>query len=185
MIAKLQKNEDANRRTGRSGLHPQQFLVMQLTIKPAHCGQTLSTFHTRHNMEYLRNLPSKTNAFSSASYERVRGSTRSQGRPYFTTMDQTPNQTLPSSDENLILAAIRQKKQIAELNAEQPKKTPEPESRSDHGDAQHRPFKRPRIALSNTTATTRTRAMTSGTARPSSSSSSSSSSITSSSAARQ
>ncbi|KAF8935234.1 hypothetical protein BGZ58_005152 [Dissophora ornata] len=72
-------------------------------------------------MEYLRNLPSKTNAFSNATYERVRSS-NTQNRSYFATHDQTPNQILASSDENLILAAIRHKKQVS-ARTERPEKT--------------------------------------------------------------
>ncbi|CAO3570946.1 unnamed protein product [Mortierella alpina] len=66
-------------------------------------------------MEHLRNLPSKTDAFSTASYERVRAD-HSHNRPFFTTHGQTPHQVvLPSSDENLVLAAIRKKKQASDI----------------------------------------------------------------------
>ncbi|KAF9916778.1 hypothetical protein BX616_002817 [Lobosporangium transversale] len=70
---------------------------------------------------------------------------------------------LPSSDENLILAAIRHKKQVPTINAEEtPKRAPTPETGAGAGagtglDVQSTPqpprlFKRPRIALSNAAA---------------------------------
>jgi hypothetical protein len=105
-------------------------------------------------MECLRNLPSKTNAFQTATYERVRTEhSHSHNKPFFATSGQVPTQStfifnsylslsltftfryfktlklgrkltfticsspsillvLPSSDENLILAVIRQKNKV-------------------------------------------------------------------------
>ncbi|KAF9434564.1 hypothetical protein BGZ76_007792 [Entomortierella beljakovae] len=105
-------------------------------------------------MEYLRNLPSKTNAFSSASYERVRGGSSAQDRTYFTTQDQTPKQIVqPSSDENLILAAIRHKKEISVNKSERPsiQQVPDPSESESGRDSPQPPrlYKRPRIAISN------------------------------------
>ncbi|KAF9388339.1 hypothetical protein CPB97_001194 [Podila verticillata] len=106
-------------------------------------------------MECLRNLPSKTNAFSTATYERVRSSHGHQ-RPYFSTANQPPRQiVVPSSDDNLILAAIQRMKQIKSTQPSEPPKrstTPEisPETESSQNRRQEPPrlYKRPRIALS-------------------------------------
>ncbi|KAF9586729.1 hypothetical protein BGW38_006271 [Lunasporangiospora selenospora] len=118
-------------------------------------------------MEYLRNLPSKTNAFSTASHERVRRE-HPQSKPYFSTTNQTPKQVFESSsDENLILAAFRQKslasaEQVVATQLEGPKRRAGPNlsrpgtatrDRSTDMDEvpvpQQRLYKRPRIALSN------------------------------------
>ncbi|KAG0380847.1 hypothetical protein BGX24_004057 [Mortierella sp. AD032] len=66
-------------------------------------------------MECLRNLPSKTNAFQTATYERVR-TEHSHNKPFFATSGQEPHQVLASSDENLILAVIRQKNQVMRMH---------------------------------------------------------------------
>ncbi|KAG0034142.1 hypothetical protein BGZ81_006014 [Podila clonocystis] len=106
-------------------------------------------------MELLRNLPSKTNAFSTATYERVR-SAHGHQRPYFTTSNQTPRQiVVPSNDDNIILAAIQQTKVTKSIQPSEPPKrptTPEisPETQSSASRRQEPPrlYKRPRIALS-------------------------------------
>ncbi|KAF9189618.1 hypothetical protein BGZ51_009437 [Haplosporangium sp. Z 767] len=123
-------------------------------------------------MECLRNLPSKSNAFSAATYERVRGGDNThRNRPFFTTQDQTPHQFQPSSDENLILDALRQKKMRAAMKAKETKRPATPDigngtakqpsspsgpssssssstSATPQQQTQPRLFKRPRIALS-------------------------------------
>ncbi|GJJ70560.1 hypothetical protein EMPS_02909 [Entomortierella parvispora] len=61
-------------------------------------------------MEYLRNLPSKSDAFTAATYERVRHEPGHVNRPYFSTKAKAPNFLMASSDENLVLDAMRRKK---------------------------------------------------------------------------
>ncbi|KAF9155947.1 hypothetical protein BG015_007978 [Linnemannia schmuckeri] len=119
-------------------------------------------------MECLRNLPSKTNAFQTAIYERVRTEhSHSHNKPFFATSGQVPTQILPSSDENLILAVIRQKNKVPKSTDEHPKRPTTPEQvaedtvmEEDTRSAQQqqptspppRLYKRPRIALSNAAA---------------------------------
>ncbi|KAG0251704.1 hypothetical protein BG011_007431 [Mortierella polycephala] len=146
-------------------------------------------------MECLRNLPSKSTAFSTATYERVRGGDNThRNRPFFTTQDQTPHQFQPSSDENLILDALRQKKMRAVMKAEEAKRPATPDidtgtgkqpSSSSSGPSstsaipqqqtQPRLFKRPRIALSYAAAATAAVAASTSSRSTSSSSSSPSS----------
>ncbi|KAF9548655.1 hypothetical protein EC957_005894 [Mortierella hygrophila] len=126
-------------------------------------------------MECLRNLPSKTNAFQTATYERVRTEhSHSHNKPFFATSGQVPTQILPSSDENLILAVIRQKNKVPKSTDEHPKRPTTPEQVTedtsmdeDTGSAQRQPtsppppprlYKRPRIALSNAVVATATAA---------------------------
>ncbi|OAQ34415.1 hypothetical protein K457DRAFT_14253 [Linnemannia elongata AG-77] len=126
-------------------------------------------------MECLRNLPSKTNAFQTATYERVRTEhSHSHNKPFFATSGQVPTQILPSSDENLILAVIRQKNKVPKSTDEHPKRPTTPEQLTedtsmdeDTGSAQQQPtpplppprlYKRPRIALSTAAAATATAA---------------------------
>ncbi|KAF9927767.1 hypothetical protein FBU30_002884 [Linnemannia zychae] len=124
-------------------------------------------------MECLRNLPSKTNAFQTATYERVRKDHSAHSKPFFATSGQVPHQVLPSSDENLILAVIRQKNKVPKSTDEHPKRPTTPEqkeedtimeddstpTRQEQSTSSPAPrlYKRPRIALSNSTVASATR----------------------------
>ncbi|KAG0053699.1 hypothetical protein BGZ83_000583 [Gryganskiella cystojenkinii] len=133
-------------------------------------------------MEYLRDLPSKTDAFTAATYERVRHEPGHVNRPYISTTDKGPKYILTSSDENLVLEEMRRKKAAEATRRDPVGFPPTPslssiaptswdtsevppssalerqqqqrpgESQEEQTEPPQRVFKRPRIALSNAAA---------------------------------